>query len=243
MAGTQKKNWAMVIDQERCIGCWTCAVGCKVINNEPLGFWWNRILTAAPGEVSGGRVDALTNPASDDIDVPAGTFPQVEMAYLPVACQHCDNAPCVKVCPVGATFQSDNGTILVDYERCIGCRYCIAACPYGVRVFNWGDAERQPDFTVGYGRDYRTDDRLVFTPERPTGVVEKCTMCVERIDEGEQPFCVDICPTGARVFGDLNDRSSEVSQLVRTGGATQLLGDLGTDPHVYYLPVERERNV
>jgi dimethyl sulfoxide reductase iron-sulfur subunit len=242
MAGKQQKNWAMVIDQERCIGCWTCAVGCKEINNEPLGFWWNRILTAAPGELSG-RVDALTNPASDNIDVPAGTFPQVEMAYLPVACQHCDDAPCVKVCPVDATYQRDDGTILIDYERCIGCRYCVAACPYGVRVFNWGDAKRNPDFTVGYGRDYRSDGRLVFTPERPTGVVEKCTMCVERIDVGEQPFCVDICPTGARVFGDLNDRTSEVSHLVREGGATQLLGDLGTDPHVFYLPVERERNV
>ena len=242
MAGKQEKNWAMVIDQERCIGCWTCAVGCKEINNEPLGFWWNRILTAAPGELSG-RVDALTNPASDNIDVPAGTFPQVEMAYLPVACQHCDDAPCVKVCPVDATYQRDDGTILIDYERCIGCRYCVAACPYGVRIFNWGDVKRDPDFTVGYGRDYRSDGRLVFTPERPTGVVEKCTMCVERIDVGEQPFCVDICPTGARVFGDLNDRSSEVSQLVREGGATQLLGDLGTDPHVFYLPVERERNV
>ncbi len=243
MADTHKKNWAMVIDQERCIGCWTCAVGCKEINNEPLGFWWNRILTAAPGEVTGQRLDALANPASDDIDVPHGVFPQVEMAYLPVACQHCDEAPCVKACPVDATFKRDDGTILIDYERCIGCRYCVAACPYGVRVFNWGDAKRDPDFTVGYGRDYRTDGRLVFTPERPTGVVEKCTLCVERIDNGEQPFCVDICPTGARVFGDLNDRSSEVSQLVRQGGATQLLGDLGTDPHIFYLPVEQERNV
>jgi len=242
MAGKQKKNWAMVIDQERCIGCWTCAVGCKEINNEPLGFWWNRILTAAPGDLNG-HVDALTDPASGNIDVPSGTFPEVEMAYLPVACQHCDDAPCVKVCPVDATFQSDDGTILIDYERCIGCRYCVAACPYGVRVFNWGDAKRDPDFTVGYGRNYRSDGRLVFTPERPTGVVEKCTMCVERIDVGEQPFCVDICPTGARVFGDLNDRTSEVSQLVRENGATQLLGELGTDPHVFYLPVERERNV
>ncbi len=242
MAGKQQKNWAMVIDQERCIGCWTCAVGCKVINNEPLGFWWNRILTAAPGEVSG-RFDALSDPASENIDVPVGTFPEVEMAYLPVACQHCDDAPCVKVCPVDATFQRDDGTILIDYERCIGCRYCIAACPYGVRIFNWGEAKREPDFTVGYGRDYRSDGRLVFTPDRPVGVVEKCTMCVERIDVGEQPFCVDICPTGARIFGDLNDRSSDVSQLVREGGAAQLLGDLGTDPHVFYLPVESERTV
>jgi molybdopterin-containing oxidoreductase family iron-sulfur binding subunit len=112
-----------------------------------------------------------------------------------------------------------------------------------VRIFNWGDAERDPDFTVGYGRDYRSDGRLVFTPDRPTGVVEKCTFCVERIDVGEEPFCVVVCPTGARVFGDLNDSQSEVSQLVEEDGATQLMQDLGTDPRVFYLPVQRERNV
>ena len=125
-------------------------------------------------------------PASDNIDVPHGTFPNVEMAYLPVACQHCEDAPCVKVCPVGATFRRDDGTVLVDYERCIGCRYCIAACPYGIRVFNWGDAERSPDFTVGYGRDYRSDGRLVFTPDRPKGVVEKCTL-LRRADRHRRP--------------------------------------------------------
>jgi len=244
MAQDASHNWGMVIDQERCIGCWTCAVGCKVINNEPLGFWWNRILTTAPNEFSAtSSADTITPPASDAIDVPHGTFPKLEMAYMPTACQHCDDAPCVKVCPVGATFQRDDGAILVDFERCIGCRYCMAACPYGVRVFDWGEAEHVPDFTVGYGRDYRTaDGRLVFTPDRPIGVVEKCTLCVERIDVGEQPFCVDVCPTGARVFGDLNDASSEVSTLVHEDGATQLLGELGTDPHVFYLPTEPNRS-
>jgi len=240
-----KKQLAMVIDQERCIGCWTCAVGCTQINNEPLGFWWNRILTTAPNELSGSEnSDLLQGPASENIDVPSGTFPQLEMAYLPVACQHCQDAPCLKVCPVGATFQRDDGSILIDYERCIGCRYCIAACPYGVRDFNWGEREWAPDFTVGYGRDWRVDDgRLVFTPERPVGVVEKCTFCVERVDVGEQPFCVEVCPTGARIFGDLDDPTSQVAELVKEDGATQLLGELGTDPHVFYLPVEHERKL
>ncbi len=242
-AADTPKRWGMVIDQNRCVGCWTCAIGCKEINNEPLGFFWNRILTAAPGETTGESSSAVADPASDSIDVPHGTFPNVEMTYLPVACQHCTDAPCVKVCPVGATFRRDDGAVLVDYERCIGCRYCMAACPYGIRVFNWGDAEYAPDFVVGYGRDYRSDGRLVFTPERPRGVVEKCTFCVERIDEGEQPFCVEVCPVGARVFGDLDDDESEVAQLVEEGGATQLLSDLGTDPRVFYLPVDRERNV
>jgi molybdopterin-containing oxidoreductase family iron-sulfur binding subunit len=242
MAAAEKK-WGMVIDQNRCVGCWTCAVGCKEINNEPLGFFWNRILTAAPGETTGEGSSTVADQASANIDVPHGTFPDVEMAYLPVACQHCTDAPCVKVCPVGATFRRDDGVVLVDYDRCIGCRYCMAACPYGIRVFNWGDAEYPTDFVVGYGRDYRSDGRLVFTPERPRGVVEKCTLCVERIDTGEQPFCVEVCPVGARVFGDLADPESDVAQLVDEGGATQLLPDLGTDPRVFYLPVDRERNV
>jgi dimethyl sulfoxide reductase iron-sulfur subunit len=245
MAEEQQKQWAMVIDQDRCIGCWTCAVGCKEINNEPLGFWWNRILTTAPNDVSGAdNSDAVEGPASANIDVPYGTFPNLELAYLPVACQHCDDAPCLKVCPVGATFRRDDGSILIDFDRCIGCRYCVAACPYGVRVFNWGDREYAPGFTVGYGRDWRVDGgRLAFTPERPVGVVEKCTFCVELTDVGEQPFCVEVCPTGARVFGDVNDPQSQVSQLVNEDGAVQMLSELGTDPHVFYLPVEHERNL
>ena len=138
----------------------------------------------------------------------AATYPNLELAYLPVACQHCNDAPCVKVCPVQATFRRDDGTVLIDYNRCIGCRYCMAACPYGVRIFNWGDADYAPGGVVGYGKEYRTGGRLVFTPERPKGVVEKCTFCVERIDVGELPFCVEACPIGARVFGDLNDPDS-----------------------------------
>jgi molybdopterin-containing oxidoreductase family iron-sulfur binding subunit len=240
MADDTTHDWGMVIDQNRCIGCWTCALACREINNEPLGVWWNRITTAAPGDTTGSVDDTAAPPASDEIDVPHGTFPDVQMAYLPIACQHCDDAPCVRVCPVGATYRRDDGAVLIDYERCIGCRYCVAACPYGVRIFNWGDAEHDVDFTVGYGKDYRSDGRLVFTPDRPVGVVEKCTLCVELIDKDEQPFCVEVCPTGARVFGDLSDPNSEVSQLVDSGGATQLLGDLGTDPRIRYVPVQKQ---
>lgn len=225
---------AMVIDTNRCVGCWTCAVACKEINNEPLGFWWNRVLTTAPNQST-----TAAAPASENIDVPYGVYPDLELAYLPVACQQCNDAPCVKVCPVQATFRRDDGTVLVDYNRCIGCRYCIAACPYGVRIFNWGDAEYAPGGIVGYGENYEVDGRLVFTPERPRGVVEKCTFCVERIDTGQVPFCVEACPLGARVFGDLNDPDSEVSELVNEGGAEQLYPELGTDPNVYYVPVRK----
>ena len=224
----------MVIDTNRCVGCWTCAVACKEVNNEPLGYWWNRILTTAPNQSTTAKA-----PASDNIDVPWGTYPNLELAYLPVACQHCNDAPCVKVCPVQATFRRDDGTVLIDFNRCIGCRYCMAACPYGVRIFNWGDSTYAPGGVVGYGKEYRTRDRLVFTPERPKGVVEKCTFCVERIDVGELPFCVEACPLGARIFGDLNDPGSQVSDLVNNGGGEQLHPELGTDPNVYYLPVAR----
>jgi len=223
----------MVIDTNRCVGCWTCAVACKEINNEPLGVWWNRVLTAAPNQAT-----TQEAPASQNIDVPHGVFPDVSMAYLPMACQHCEDAPCVKVCPVQATYRRDDGTVLVDYDRCIGCRYCMAACPYGVRVFNWGDNQYAAGGDVGYGADYHDDGRLVFTPERPKGVVEKCTFCVELIDDGEDPFCVQCCPTGARVFGDLNDPTSEAAQMVQEG-AQQLHPELGTNPNVYYIPRKR----
>jgi len=218
----------MVIDLSRCVGCQSCAVGCKVENNEPLGIWWNRVLTV------GGK----------EIDQPSGNFPNVQMNYLPLACQHCDNAPCVKVCPVTATYKRSDGTVQVDYGRCIGCRYCMAACPYGVRAFNWGNPQYSPgiSFPVGHQGDHIDPDpssgpnRLVYTPSRPRGVVEKCSFCVQRIDEGVEPFCIQVCPTGARIFGDLDDETSKISVVVRNGRAQQLLPELGTSPKVYFVP-------
>ncbi len=228
------KHWGMVIDLNRCIGCWTCAIGCKAINNEPLGIFWNRVLTNQPNDSS-----QTLPPATEAIDVPHGVFPHLALSYQPTACQHCQNAPCEKVCPVSATFRREDGVVLVDYERCIGCRYCIAACPYGARVFNWKKGQYSPDFPVGYGQDYRTDERLVFTPVRPVGITEKCTFCVERIDEGQQPICVELCPAGARIFGDLNDPESEVSKAIEQHGGRQLMSELGTNPSVYYLPADK----
>jgi molybdopterin-containing oxidoreductase family iron-sulfur binding subunit len=229
-----KKRWGMAIDQNRCVGCWTCAVACKSINNQPLGIYWNRILTDRPNEGS-----AAAEPATRAIDVPHGTFPNLQLAYQPTSCQHCQNAPCEKVCPVGATFRNDDGTVLIDLERCIGCRYCMAACPYGVRVFTWEKGRHEPEFPVGYGRDYRKGGRLVFTPDRPVGVAEKCTGCIERTEGGNRPMCVDACPAGARVFGDLNDPGSKLSISVQQQSGRQLLGELGTDSSVFYLPVSR----
>jgi molybdopterin-containing oxidoreductase family iron-sulfur binding subunit len=207
-------RWGMAVDTERCIGCWSCAVICKSENDVPLGMWWNRILTAG---------EALDTPrvAAD------GTL---EMSWLPLACQHCNDAPCEMVCPTGATYTNEDGVVLVDADACIGCRYCMAACPYGVRVFNWGDAEQTPA-----GVD------LGMVPHRPTGTVEKCTFCVHRLADGQVPSCVWSCPAGARVFGDLNDPDSRVVELIRSRGGRRLLEDKGTDPKVIYLEPRRRR--
>jgi len=226
------KHWGMLIDQSKCVGCWTCSVACKSYHNEPLGIHWNRILTTRPDEG-----DTSQAPATEAMDVPHGVFPNLSLSYQPTACQHCTDAPCRRVCPVNATFQRDDGVILIDFDRCFGCRSCIQACPYGVRTFNWERGQYGSDFVVGYGQDYRWNNRLVFTPIRPVGVVEKCTGCVERIDVGLEPVCVKVCPTGARLFGDLDDPNSEISQAVTQQGARQLLGELGTGPNVRYLPV------
>jgi molybdopterin-containing oxidoreductase family iron-sulfur binding subunit len=184
-------------------------------NNQPLGTWWNRILTVG----------------GDYIDTPAGTYPDVQKYYEPVSCQHCENAPCVRVCPVGATYQRPDGLVLIDYDKCIGCRFCIAACPYGARAFNW----RSPDYSATEGQPHGAKE----VPVRPAGVTEKCTFCVHRLDQGKDPICVEVCPVQARMFGDLNDPNSQVAQVVRDGDAFRLREDLGTRPNVYYLPPKK----
>ena len=209
---SDRPHWGMVVDTERCLGCWSCAVICKSENNVPLGGWWNRILTEG---------EALDQPES-----PRGAL---EMSWLPLACQHCENAPCVKACPVAATYHRDDGLVMMDNDRCIGCRYCMIACPYGVRTFNWGHPARPTPYETG------------MVVARPLGTVEKCTMCVHRLAEGQVPSCVWSCPAGARVFGDLNDPASRVNTLIREREGAPLLEEVGTRPSVSYLPSRRKR--
>ena len=201
----------MVIDMKACIACASCAVACKVENNLPDEVWWNRVLT-----------DGGENP-----DTPAGVYPDLTMSNLVVACQHCDNPACAKVCPVGATYKDpETGVVRQDYDKCIGCRMCMSACPYtGVRSFNW----EEPKHVVGHA----LGDADV--PAHQKHVVEKCTMCWHRLAKGLQPACVEVCPARVRYFGDLNDPDSEVSQLIREREYKQLLSSEGMNPSVYYL--------
>lgn len=201
----------MVIDTFRCMGCQTCAVACKSANNLPNNTWWNRVATV------GGNY----------IDIPSGQYPNCTISYVPTACQHCKNPACTQACPVGATYKrEEDGVVFQDYDKCIGCRMCIAACPYtGIRSFNWEEPQYYVDFAVG--------DADVPTHQKH--VVEKCTFCAHRLARGEEPACMVLCPGRARHWGDLNDPESEVSKLIATREYKQLLPEMGTNPSVYYL--------
>jgi molybdopterin-containing oxidoreductase family iron-sulfur binding subunit len=192
-----------------------------------------------------------------------GTYPNVRNEFTPRPCMHCKNAPCVKVCPVGARFKREDGFILTDFERCIGCRLCQSACPYGVNYFNWKDPEKNQYYAWKegegdnlYGRGtlldevdgavppyknpdldklYGEENRLVAGGSHFKGVMGKCTWCVHRVDNGQLPACVKICPFHALHFGDLDDSNSEISKLLARRKASRLLEDLGTEPFVYYL--------
>ena len=203
-------QYGMAIDLRKCIGCYSCAVACRVANNIPDGVWWNRILT------EGG-----INP-----DTPAGVYPNLTMLYFPVSCQHCGNPACTKVCPVGATWKdTETGVVRQDYDKCIGCRMCMAACPYtGVRSFNW----EAPKYHVEVMGDMEA-------PTHQKHVVEKCTFCWHRLAKGETPACMVLCPGRARYWGDVDDPNTEISKKLAARDFKTLLPEKGTNPSVYYL--------
>lgn len=201
---------AIGINLHRCIGCNTCAVACKMQNNVSDGMLWNRVLTEG----------------CERFDSAEGTYPNLSRTYLPLACQHCENPACERVCPTGATYKDDKGRVEIDYDKCIGCRMCLAACPYtGVRSFNWEEPAYYADFALG--------DADAAKHEKHT--VEKCIFCTQRVARGEQPACVADCIGRARHFGDLDDPNSEVSKLLASREYTQLHAEFGTKPSVYYL--------
>ncbi len=205
------KRLAMVIDTKRCFGCHTCAVACKAENNLPDGMWWNRVVTVGGAQM----------------DTPAGVFPDLTMSFVTIACQHCENPSCVPVCPTGATYKrAEDGVVLVDYRKCIGCGACVQACPYeGVRTRNGEVITRCTGFDVG-------DAGVQY--QQP-GTVAKCTFCEHRLAEDRLPACIEVCPARARHFGDLNDPDSEVAQLAASRESFQLRPDKGTNPSVLFL--------
>ncbi len=161
-------RYCIVVDLDRCTGCDSCVVACKHENNLPLGQYWNRVVTVGPD----------------------GTWPDVQMYWIPVHCQQCENAKCVHVCPTGASYRDEESNIvLIDKSKCIGCQYCIMACPYGVRQFNENE-----------------------------GVVEKCTLCGQRTAQGQLPACVHNCCNGARFYGDIDDPDSDAAKALAAAG-------------------------
>ena len=214
-------RWGMVIDLTKCIGCFSCVLSCKQEHFLPPGVFWPRIVV---GEV--------------------GKFPAVRKQVLPVLCNHCTEAPCQKVCPTGATQIREDGVVWVDYDKCMGCRYCVIACPYQHRTYL--DHQVDKEYFPGKGlTPWEEIGRQLYPLQR--GTVVKCNFCLERIDAGLEnglqpgvdreatPACVNNCPVRARVFGDLDDPYSETSVLVRERKGFQLHHEFGTDPSVYYI--------
>lgn len=203
-------RYGMAIDLSRCIGCNTCAVACKVSNNLPKDVWWNVVHTE-------GR---------DFADTSKGTYGgEMQLSWLPVNCMHCENAVCEEVCPTGATVKRDDGIVTVDEETCIGCKSCMEACPYDVRRLIENEPEYYLELPIGDPA----------AKSHKGGTVEKCDFCAGRIDRGEKPACMELCPGRARYWGDLDDPESEVGQFLSGRNATVLLEEEGTSPSVYYV--------
>ncbi len=182
------KKYAMVVDLRRCFGCHTCSIACKSEFDVALGRWrsWVKI-------------------------VEKGTYPNVKRHFLPRLCNHCADPPCVRVCPTGASHIRDDGIVGIHEKKCIGCKNCIAMCPYDSRFIN---------------------------PEKK--IAQKCDFCFHRVEKGVEPACVNTCPGRARIFGDLNDPESEVSKIVSKLPVQSLKPELGTEPKVFYISADNK---
>ena len=208
-------RWTMVADLRRCVGCQTCTAACKHANATPPGVQWRRVL-----------------------DMEVGSFPDVQRVFVPVGCQHCEDPPCMHVCPSTATKKRPDGIVTIDYDICIGCSYCAVACPYQARY-----KTERASFAYGSASEH---EQARFDEGR-LGVATKCTFCVDRIDAGlakglkpgvdpeATPACVNACIAEALAFGDIEDPGSNVSQLVAENRHFRMHEELGTGPNFYYL--------
>ena len=211
-----ERRWAMAIDLHRCIGCSACTIACVVENKLPPGVVYRPV-----------------------IDEEIGEYPHVSRRFLPRPCMQCENPPCVPVCPVKATYKRPDGIVEVDYEACIGCRYCIAACPYGARTADFGEFytdgtparqayETEPSHE--YGRSWTRDGQ-----RSPAGNARKCHFCLHRLEAGLLPACVTTCVGYATFFGDVSDPESLIHELAGKRNVVRLKEELGTRPRVFYL--------
>ena len=218
----QDVTFAYALDLSRCVGCRRCVYACVKENNQsrdPQIHWIKVLQMEKDKGVSIFHSDPYYNPKE---------VPEEGHFYMPVQCQQCKNPPCVKVCPVKATWQEPDGITVVDYNWCIGCRYCMAACPYGARHFNWGEPGL-PREEINPATHY------LGNRPRPKGVVEKCTFCIQRTRRGLYPACVEICPTGSRKFGNLLDPDSEIRYILKNKRVYVFKEDLNTQPKFFYF--------
>jgi len=175
-------RYAMAIDTKKCVGCSDCVVGCQIENNVPIGYCRDWI-----------------------VEITTGTYPDLSMELRSERCNHCSNAPCVRCCPTTASHITDGGIVLVDAKNCIGCKACIASCPYDARFVH------------------------------PKGHIDKCTFCIQRVKKGQDPACVAVCPTKCMYFGDTDDPNSDISKIIKTRKWKTLIPQAGTEPNIYYL--------
>ena len=204
-------KYGMVIDLKRCYGCYACVMACKTKNHTPPKVFWSRLLKAE-----------------------AGNYPNTVRQALPVLCNQCEDPSCLEVCPTGATTQREDGIVVIESEKCMGCKYCMMGCPYGAR---YTVPEWKSYFPEGLPlSELEEFQKKAWEEESGCGVATKCHFCTERRKTGKEPACVEACSAKARIFGDLDDPNSEVSVLIKQSRGFVLKPEQGTNPKVYYLP-------